>query len=222
MAKDIHWTKDVDMANAPVKTKAKDLRREIKIDPKVELKDYSGRLRSDLRISDFSREQLAKMYLMSCEYFYDTLEAWAQHIIDKYGNEAMVEAQHDIWGKRMFAPAQRIKRKWMNIQGNDIEAMMKDLQIEATSYGDKFEVTYEMPSSDHGIKTYHRCPIVEQFEALGQEEVLRRACIALCVDSIAENATLYNPDIVTKNLALPPRKSKSDICCQWDFTYKSK
>ena len=41
----------------------KDLRGDLRVDPNVELQDYSGPFKPDLRFTDFSREALAKMYM---------------------------------------------------------------------------------------------------------------------------------------------------------------
>jgi len=199
----------------------RDTRGILEIDPNVELKDYSGPFKPDLRYSDFSREQLVKCYLMACEYFWDTIEAWSAHVAEKYGMDAMIEAQDDIWCKRMAGPGERIIRKWMNIKGNDIESLMKVLQMDTVWGPVRFDVTFDLPSKDHGVLTANRCPAVEQFEALGLPDTLRVFCKA-CSDAIAGGAKRCHPDIVTTTLAIPPRKSKDDICCKFGFTYESK
>ena len=51
------------------KKKGRDVRGEIKIDPNVDLPDYSGPFQADLRFSDFSKEQLVRMLSMSYEYY---------------------------------------------------------------------------------------------------------------------------------------------------------
>jgi hypothetical protein len=79
----------------------KDKRGEIKVDPKVELKDYSGPLKSDLRFTDFSREQLARMYSLAHHYDYEILRAHRDYIREIWGPEAVCEAQEDVWGNTM-------------------------------------------------------------------------------------------------------------------------
>ena len=44
--------------NVTYKKKGRDIRGEVKIDPNVDLPDYSGPFKADLRFSDFSKEQL--------------------------------------------------------------------------------------------------------------------------------------------------------------------
>jgi len=118
-----------------------------------------------------------------------------------------------------------IKKEYMGITGNDIETLMKDFQTDAMALPYKyFECTHEMPSKDRGIFTFNRCRGVDVLEPV-DEELLGAMCRATCPPSIIATAKLYNPDIETKILAIPPRtqKMKDDgICCQWEFTYKSK
>ena len=160
----------------------KDVRAEYKeIDPKDELKDYSGPFKPDLRYSDFSKEQLVKMYIMACEYLVETIIADTAHVAEKYGPEGMLEIQGDVWSKRMPAPVHRIVTEAMNIKGNDIESLMKALQIDATycpterkigahgGAGSKFDITFELPSKDRGVLTINRCPGLDMVEALGQD-----------------------------------------------------
>ena len=201
-----------------------DIRGEIKVDPNVSLEDYSGPFKPDLRFTDFSREQLARMYLMSCEYGFLIMEAYQAHIAEKYGFDAMLEVLA-VWENEQFlAKCADMKRRWMKIEGNDIESYMKDFQTDFTALpGKYYDVTFEMPSKDRGIMTFNRCVAVDIAEQLGTDgEFLYRVCKTTCPPAMVVAARMYNPDIVVKELAIPPRKSKDDICCSWEYTYRSK
>lgn len=200
---------------------AKDTRAETKVDPKVELKDYCGPFKPDLRYSDFSREQLAKMYVKAQEYLMEVVLAFTFHIAEKYGPEAMAEAGRDVWINRMTHTWFRIVSDMIGCEGNDIEAVMKAMQIQVDYGPDNFEVTFEMPSKDRGVCTCHRCRGVEMAEAFGITEELKEFCAA-DAEMLAEWVKLFNPDIEVNYPVLPPRKSKDDICCKFEFTYKSK
>jgi len=200
----------------------KDIRGEIKVDPNVELKDYSGPFKPDLRYTDFSREQLAKLYKLAHEYFMDLMDAFSLYILGKYGLDAVVEAHNEIWFKGFNANSQKMFSEGLNVPGNDIESMMKALQVDPAWGPVKFKVTYEMPSKDRGVITVHHCPEVCILEDLGQEELLEVFCGKLDPDIMEDYARCFNPDIVTKCVERPPRKSKDDIYCRWEFTYKAK
>ena len=57
-----------------------DVRGEIRDDPDVDLPDYSGPFKADLRFSDFAIEQLERMVSMSYEYYVVLIEAWAAEV----------------------------------------------------------------------------------------------------------------------------------------------
>jgi len=204
-----------------------DIRGEIKVDPNVSLEDYSGPFKPDLRFTDFSREQLARMYLMACEYGFLIMEAYQAHIFEKYGFDAMLDVLA-VWENEQFlAKCMDMKRRWMKIEGKDIESYMKDFQTDFTALPGKFyDVTFEMPSKDRGIMTFNRCVAVDIAEAIGTDgpmgEMLNKVCRVTCPPAMVVAARMHNPDIVVKELAIPPRKSKDDICCSWEYTYRSK
>jgi len=66
--------------NVTYKKSGKDTRGEIKVDPKIDLPDYSGPFRYDLRFTDFSDEALIKMLSASYEYYVLLVESWAAEI----------------------------------------------------------------------------------------------------------------------------------------------
>jgi hypothetical protein len=200
----------------------KDKRGEIKVDPKVELKDYSGPLKSDLRFTDFSREQLARMYSLAHHYDYEILRAHRDYIREIWGPEAVCEAQEDVWGNTMIKDIHQFITETMNIKGQDLEAFMKAWQIDMNSQpGDFFDVIIEMPSKDRGIVTFNRCPVVEEYEASGQTAELHDICMKTCPPAIKNTAALYNADIDLKVLAMPPRKGKDHICCKFEVCNKN-
>jgi len=202
----------------------KDTRGILEVRPDAELKDYSGPFRSDLRYTDFSKEYLAKMYKMTTEYFMAIWNAWMAFVGEKMGSAAVEEAHTYLWDdlERLCAPIAKMKEDWINIEGNDIEALMKHSQMDPTSCAGKmFSKTFEMPSKDCGIVTYNRCFMVDLLED-SQPDHLREICENMCPPSYRRTAEMLNPDIEVTYLSIPPRKSKDDHCCQVKLTYKSK
>jgi len=218
---------------------ATDPRGEIKVDPNIELKDYSGPFKPDLKFTDFSREQLVRMLIRANQYFMDSMFAFTHYIYEKYGTEATRDLHYDAWVNKI-APVWHIAQaKEMGITGNDVETVMKLLQVGQVDWSPVlFDLTYEMPSKDCGVITCNRCIGVELWEAMEQQPPDQRwegfgkqtkesgkdLLSVLCeidVATLEAWARAVNPDIVVKALKLPPRKSKDDICCKWEFTYKS-
>ena len=190
----------------------------------VDLKDYSGPFEPDLRYTDFSKEYLARMYMMTTEYFMAVWNAWMSFVAEKMGRDVMGEAHSWLWDNPeiLCAPIYQMKKDWINIEGNDIEALMKHSQMDPTSCAGKFfDKTFEMPSKDCGIVTYHRCYMVDLLED-SQPDILRDICENTCPPSYKRTAEMLNPDIEVTYLMIPPRKSKDDPCCKVKLTYKSK
>ena len=200
----------------------KDKRGEIKVDPNIELKDYSGPLRPDLRFTDFSREQLGRMYSLAHHYNYRITRGYRDYIRQEWGPEVLAEAHEAVWGNALVNDTYNFTTETMNIKGQDLEAFMKHWQVDLNSQpGDYFDVIIEMPSKDRGVVTFNRCPVVEEYEAKGQTDELRSVCMSTCPPAIKSMAKLYNEDIDLNVLAMPPRKSKDHICCKFEVFNKS-
>ena len=195
----------------------KDIRGEIKVDPNIELEDYSGPFKPDLRFTDFSKKQLGRMYSLAHHYNYRITRAYREYIREVWGPEVLSEVLEAVWGNALVNDTHNFTTETMNIKGQDLEAFMKAWQIDLNSQpGDYFDVTFEMPSKDRGGVTYNRCPVVEEYEAKGQTDELHSVCMSMCLPAIKSMAKLYNEDIELNVLAMPPRKSKDHICCKFE------
>lgn len=63
----------------------RDTRGILEVRSDVDLKDYSGPFEPDLRYTDFSKEYLARMYMMTTEYFMAVWNAWMSFVAEKNG-----------------------------------------------------------------------------------------------------------------------------------------
>lgn len=79
------------------------------------------------------------------------------------------------------------------IDGNDVAAFMKDLQIDSSAMpGMAFDLTFEMPEKDVGVMTFNRCPAPAMFELLGRQDIL----------------------------AIPPRPDANHVCRRWKLSMR--
>ncbi len=99
----------------------RDVRGEIEIDPNVDLPDYSGPFRADLRFSDFSEDQLVRMLSMSHEYYVLLVEAWAAEIGTRKGDDAMQDLQTSAWTNGVLPHVPRITEEWTAF--DDVDGM---------------------------------------------------------------------------------------------------
>ena len=71
-----------------------DVRQELHVDSGVELADYSGACRPDLRFTDFSKEALAERILPWSEaYLLVCIEGWTTEVATRFGLATMREIE---------------------------------------------------------------------------------------------------------------------------------
>jgi hypothetical protein len=81
-----------------------DGRQELTVDPDIDLPDYSGPFRSDLRFTDFSREQLVRMLEMCDDYRRVWVGAWLDEVELKFGRQDRLDIEWIAW-RDVLAPA---------------------------------------------------------------------------------------------------------------------
>jgi hypothetical protein len=107
--------------------------------------------------AEYSKGRLVKMALGSHEYLLAAIESWALAIVMRDGLDEMFDFQWALWSETLLPAAKDIKSRWMSISGDTVEAFMKDIQVDATSFpGKAFELTFEMPDEEVGIFTFNK------------------------------------------------------------------
>jgi len=181
-----------------------------------ELRDYSGPLRPDLKMEDFSKAALVRLWQAAGKLYVGLDGVWYSLIREKYGEDVARELDAELW--RREAPLEvRRNREAMNIWGDDVEAVLKFLQVDPGGGAIFPEFTCEMKDRNTGILTVKRCLGLEYYERHGETELQKHACEVLDAEGFQQAASLFNPKIKVTPLKLPPRKSKDEIACQWEF-----
>jgi len=188
----------------------------------VELDDYSGPFRPNLRYTDFSKIGLSKFHQMASEYHNAINSAYRGFFLEKYGLTGFMEVEKAIWGEAMVPTVKSQITKTMNIQGDTLESFMKQWQIELNTLpSDYNDVYFEMPTNRRGLATFNRCAVVMQFEAAGLTDELREVCMNRCPNAIQKAVSQFSPDIKVKNITMPPRLSEDHVCCKWELYYEA-
>jgi len=171
--------------------------------------------------AQYSKERLVKLALGSHEFLLAVIESWALAIVMRDGLDEMFAFQWALWSETLLPGAKDLKARWMNISGGTVEAFMKDIQVDATSFpGKAFELTFEMPEEEVGIFTFNKCISVDQWEAMGRPDIAEKASHITCPAAIIETAKMYNPNMKVEILAIPPRVSTDDVCCKWRLSIR--
>ena len=170
---------------------------------------------------DYPKERLVKWALGSHEYLLTAIESWSAVIVIRYGLDEMFAIQWDLWSEKVLPAVRGLKGRWMKVGDGTVEAFMKDIQIDASSFpGKAFELTFDMPEPDVGIMTFNKCISVDQWESMGRPDIAEKASHVTCPASIIETAKMYNPNMKVEILAIPPRLSKDHVCCRWRLSMR--
>ena len=177
--------------------------------------------RADPSFAQLPKDKLVKWVLGSHEYLLTAIEGWAGDVVIRYGLDAMFEFQWDLWSDKVLPAVRDLKARWMKVGDGTVEAFMKDIQVDASSFpGKAFALTFEMPEPDVGIMTFNKCIQVDQWEALGRPDIAEKSAHVTCPASIIETAKMYNPNMKVEILAIPPRVSKDNVCCRWRLSMR--
>jgi hypothetical protein len=82
-------------------------------DPDVDLPDYSGPFRPDLRFTDFSRELLVKMLDMNLEYMRVWVGAWLEEAEKRFGRGERLEIEWLAWRDGMVPKLESMLREYL-------------------------------------------------------------------------------------------------------------
>ena len=171
--------------------------------------------------TDLPKEKLVKWVLGSHEYLLTAIEGWAGDIVMRYGLDAMFDIQWDLWSEKVLPAVRDLKGRWMKVGDGTVEAFMKDIQVDASSFpGKAFDLTFEMPEPDVGIMTFNKCIQVDQWESMGRPDIAEKSAHVTCPASIIETAKMYNPNMKVEILAIPPRVSKDHVACRWRLSLR--
>ena len=81
-----------------------DIRQELRVDQEIDLPDYSGPFKSDLRFTDFTREQLVRMLTMCDEYRRVWVGAWLDEVENYFGRRERITIEWIAW-RDVLAPS---------------------------------------------------------------------------------------------------------------------
>ena len=181
------------------------------------LDDYSGEFLRDLKFSDFSSDTLAELLTLYCKLYMALDGFWYLTIKERISNEEALACDISTWERASKYEMAKITKQ-LNIQGKDVIALMKAIQITPWLQQTQFEI--DVKNHNNAMLTVIHCPTLDALEREGEG---RENEICNMVDRrlFKDYASFFNPNIEVKCLKLPPRKSKDEICCQWEFNLGS-
>lgn len=181
----------------------------------ADLEDYSGEFIPNLRLRDFSKDALVRLVEAASKDYIGLDGLWLATIRKKYGDEVAFSCSKEVWETGTLHEIQR-GTKAMNISGDDIATLFKYFQIDP-GFGAMFTVKCELIRPNLGLVTVTNCNVLNYAERHKAPELQKLGCEELDVPLFQKTADFFNPKIKVKPLKLPPRKSRDEIACQWEF-----
>lgn len=177
------------------------------------LDDYSGEFLPDLKLQDFSPDALAELIRLYSQLYIALDGFWYLTLQERTSNEEALACDLQVWEKLCNYEMAKITDH-LNIQGNDVIALVKAMQVAPWFHKIKCEV--DVKNNNNATLTVTHCPTLEALEKEGggrESEICR-----LVEPRVFKGyASFFNPGIEPKPLKLPPRKNKDGICCQWEL-----
>jgi hypothetical protein len=185
----------------------------------AEIIDYSGEFVTNLNLEHLEHNTLAETARLYTKLLYGLDGIWYKRIREIVGDEKGLACDQAVWDDFIRYEVVMIKRQF-KIRGNDLVAYLKVTQLCPW-----FQLTnsiIQLEGKTRATITVTSCPILESLESKEEVSEANRTCTLVCPRITETAARIINPNIEVSASKLPPRQSKSDVCCQWDFELKSK
>src|SRR4030042_4464269 len=180
----------------------------------TKLSDYSGEPIPNLELTDFSYDTLVELLKLYSRFYMALDGFWYLSVKERVNNEEALACDINVWEKMGRYELSKITRL-LNIQGNDVAAFVKGMQI--SPWFRVIESKFELSDHNNATLTITNCPTLNALEKEGEGRE-NQICNIVEPKVFKDYASFFNPDIEVKCLQSPPRKSRDGFCCQWQFT----
>ena len=178
-----------------------------------ELIDYSGDFNPNMKLEDFSKEALIELLRVYSKLYIAADGFWYLAVKERISNEEALACDMWVWERGTKYEMNKITKS-LKIHGDDVIAVMKALQM--TPWFRHCQYKMDILNRNEAIFTMTHCPTLEALEKEGEgrEETICKVVEPMLLNKYAE---FFNPNMKVRYLKLPPRRSKEEICCQWEF-----
>lgn len=168
---------------------------------------------ADLKLEGLSREELIDLVKLSSRMILAVDGFWYLSVKELAGNDKALERDNWVWDKVMKFYVGELARL-LNVQGRDVADYMKvmDPRPEALHIEERAEVL----NRNNAIRTVTYCPTIAALEKEGEGRDATH-CSATCSAMRSRHCKLFNPAIEVTCLKIPPRNSRDDIFCRFQY-----
>jgi hypothetical protein len=182
---------------------------------RVQRDDYTGPFDPDFRYEDLSHDALVRL-LREWGRIVQLLDrAILAEVYMRYGAEAMEELAIEEW--RGASPVYtRTIREAMGIEGDDVPAIFKSLQLDPGFVHQYMDVRYEVVDADHGFFELAHCGALMDVEPMGEDNVVRM-CHHIEDPTFDATVMAINPRARCRPVHRPPRTPADRTPhCRWE------
>lgn len=177
------------------------------------LSDYSNQFLPQVKLEDFTHEALAGLLKSYAKLLLGLDGIWHRRVKERIADEVLA-CDIQVWQDFVKFEVAMIRRQ-MKIRGNDITALMKVMQLCPWFQLTESDIVIE--GNSRATLTVAYCATLDSIENKSERPGYE-SCTVVFRNIRKSIAYLLNPDIKVECLKSPPRKSKADICCQWEFS----
>ncbi len=183
-----------------------------------ELTDYSGEFIPKITFEHLPKDVIIELMKELSRFYVKIDLLWYNRVAKEVSPDKALSWCLSGWEK-MGQIEMKSVRELLKIEGNDVEAFFKIFQLAPGFPLALMEYDMELKTKNDGLLTITRCPVADYWERQGEKgvEELYRICRDLETEGFKAYAAQVNPDIKVTNFKMPPRKSKDEITCQWQF-----
>ncbi|MDY7036019.1 MAG: DUF6125 family protein [Thermodesulfobacteriota bacterium] len=177
------------------------------------LNDYSGEFVHGVGFKNFSKDALVGLLKTYAKLYAAVDGFWYLSIKERINDDEALACDMWVWEKAVKYELDRLTTL-LKIKGNDVVSLMKALQISPWFWVFKYEM--DIKNNNHAILTVTDCPTLRALEkeGTGREEKICKIVEPMIFKKYSE---YFNPNIEVQYLKIPPRKTKDEICCRWEF-----
>ncbi|MBL7120088.1 MAG: hypothetical protein ISS53_05335 [Dehalococcoidia bacterium] len=179
-----------------------------------DLSDYSADFDPNLRFEDFSKDTLVELLELYSRLLVSLDGFWYLAVMQRIGNEVALECDKWAWEKVLGKYLVDDIAGILDVRGTDVADFMKLLQTRPMHFVIKEEI--EVIDRNDALLTVTHCPTLAALEMEGEGRDASH-CEMACSIMRRRHAQLFNPAIEVECLKIPPRKSKEDTFCQWEY-----
>jgi hypothetical protein len=182
----------------------------------TERKDYSGEFDPDFRYEDLSKEALVRL-VREFALIAQLLDRSVFAAVGlRYGQQVVEELAIEEWRGASPIYTERI-RKIMNITGDGVPAIFKQLQLDPGFAQHYMDVEYEVVDEHHGFFQLRTCGALLDVEPYG-ERAVRSMCHTIEDGTFDATAQAVNPKARIRPIHRPPRPvpGRGSPACRWE------